>query len=93
MTTAIRSPSNTPIVWVARKVNDFLKDTVHSDRVRKSRRYSDQLVSDEIHRHLVNKHDGLAVVVAPGACFAKNAKCVQGILYFVAEDFVTDFFY
>ena len=47
MTTAIRSPSNTPIVWVARKVNDFLKDTVHSDRVHKSRRYSDQLVSGE----------------------------------------------
>ena len=47
MTTAIRSPSNTPIVWVARKVNDFLKDTVHSDRVRKSRRYSDQVVSGE----------------------------------------------
>ena len=47
MTTAIRSPSNTPIVWVARKVNDFLEDTVHSDRVRKSRRYSDQLVSGE----------------------------------------------
>ena len=50
MTTAIRSPSNTPIVWVARKVNDFLKDTVHSDRVRKSRRYSNHLVSGEIHR-------------------------------------------
>ena len=47
MTTAIRSPSNTPIDWVARKVNDFLKDTVHSDRVHKSRRYSDQVVSGE----------------------------------------------
>ena len=47
MTTAIRSTSNTPIVWVAREVNDFLEDTVHSDRVHKSRRYSDQLVSGE----------------------------------------------
>ena len=93
MTTAIRSPSNIPIVWVARKVNDFLKDTVHSDRVRKSRRYSNHLVSGEIHRHLVNKHGGSAVVVAPAAYFAKNANCVQGILYFVTEDFVTDFFY
>ena len=46
----------------------------------------------KIRRHLVNKHDGSAVVVAPAACFTKNAKCVQGILYFVAEDFVTDFF-
>ena len=90
MTTAIRSPSNTPIV---RNVNDFLKDTVHSDRVRKSRRYSNNLVSGEIHRHLVNKHGGSAVVVATAACFTKNAKCVQGILYFVAEDFVTNFFY
>lgn len=31
MTAEIWSRSNTPIVWVARKVNDFLKDTVHSD--------------------------------------------------------------
>ena len=52
----------TPIVWVARKVNDFLKNHVHSDCVRKSRRYSDNLVSGEIRRHLVNKHGGSAVV-------------------------------
>ena len=50
MTTAIWSPSNTPIVWVARRVNDFLKVTVHSDRVHKSRRCSDQLVSGDIRR-------------------------------------------
>ena len=93
MTTAIRSPSNTPIVWVARKVNDFLKDTVHSDRVRKSRRYTIKWSAVKIRRHLLNKHDGSAIVVAPAPCFTKNAKCVQGILYFVAEDSVTDFFY
>ena len=30
-------------------------------------------------------------MVTTAACFTKNAKCVQGILYFVAEDFATDF--
>ena len=59
------------------------------DRVRKSCRYSDHLVSGEIRRHLVNNHNGSAV--ASAACFTKNSKCVQSIHHFVAEDSVTDF--
>ena len=60
------------------------------DRVRKSCRYSDHLVSGEIRRHLVNNHNGSAV--ASAACSTKNSKCVQNIHHFAVEDFVTDFF-
>ena len=40
------------------------------DRVRKSCRYSDHLVSGEIRRHLVNNHNGSAV--ASAACSTKK---------------------
>ena len=93
MTTAIRSPSNTPIVWVARKVNDFSRIQSTAIAYVRAVVIAIKWSAVKIRQHLVNKHDGSAVVVAPAAYFTKNAKCVQGILYFVAEDFVKDFFY